>query len=288
MGARGERGVEPAMTEEGNDMQRGYERGWVELVHAPELPWEPAHGENWPVGAEVKVLSRDESSGALTGIVRLPEGYRRGAGHHEGATEYLVLSGGLRVGRALRGRGYYGYSPSGTNQEPWVSDEGAELLFMARDSTPDFVPKPGIVREDAGQIQLDTARIPWMITPVEGPPPGICVKLLRHVEETGELAALIANVPQFDYPKLEFHDCIEEIFCVSGDIWLGNAGAMRPGSYLWRPPYITHGPFYSEHGSVLFLWVDETLVNHFVDDPRSSREENRRRAQAERDSAEGA
>ena len=98
MGARGERGVEPAMTQEGNDMQRGYERGWVELAHAPELPWEPAHGENWPFGAEVKVLSRDESSGALTGIVRLPEGYRRGAGHHEGATEYLVLSGGLRVG----------------------------------------------------------------------------------------------------------------------------------------------------------------------------------------------
>lgn len=268
-------------------MQAGREREWVELAHAPELAWEPGPGENWPVGADVKLLSRDEATGALTGILRLPEGYRRGAGHHEGETEYVVLSGGLSVGEALRGRGYYEYNPPGVGQEPWVSEEGAELLFMARESAPAFIPQPGLAGGGAGQIQLDTARMPWMITPVEGPPPGICVKWLRHIEETGELAAIISNVPQFDYPKLEFHHCIEEIFCISGDMWLGNSGTMRSGSYLWRPPYITHGPFYSESGAVLFLWVDETLVNHFVDDPRSSREENRRRAEAEKDGQGG-
>ena len=81
--------------------------------------------------------------------------------------------------------------------------------------------------------------------------------------------------------QAEFHDCIEEIYCVSGDIWLGNSGTMGPGSYLWRPPYITHGPFRSESGCVLFLFVDETLINHFVDDPRSSQEKNRRRVETE-------
>jgi hypothetical protein len=262
-------------------MEPRWERGWVELAHADELPWEPMHGAGWPAGAEVRALSRDPASGALTGIVRLPPGYRREAGHHEGTAEFLVLAGALRVGGALRACGYYEYDPPRVTQERWVSDQGVELLFMARSGTPDFLPEPG-QGDGTERLRLDTAAMEWIVTPVAGPPPGICVKPLRHVEETGQLAALVASVPEYDYPKLEFHDCIEEIYCVSGDIWLGNSGTMRAGSYLWRPPYITHGPFFSRGGCVLFLWVDETLVNHFVDDPRSSREDNRRRAEQER------
>ena len=257
-------------------MESRWERGWVELAHAQEILWEPMHGENWPVGAEVRVLSIDGLSGSLTGVVRIPPGYRRGPGSHSGEVEYYVLSGGLIVGETLRGRGYYEYNPPGTLQPMWASDQGAELLFMARQGKPDFEPGVG-ENTDTGKLMLETERMPWEFTPVEGPPPGLCVKLLRINEATGELAALVSNVPRFEYPKLEFHDCIEEIYCISGDIWLGNSGTMQSGSYLWRPPYITHGPFYSEDGVVLFLWVDETLINHFVDDPGSSREENRQR-----------
>jgi hypothetical protein len=254
-------------------MESRWERGWIEPAHAAEAAWEPMQGGNWPVGAELRVLSRDAESGALTGIVRLPQGYRRGAGAHAGETEYYIQSGDLRVGETLRGRGYYEYNPPGTQQPAWTCDAGAELLFLARTGTPDFLPGEGAA-ETAGATQLDTEAMPWQVTPVEGPPPGICVKMLRMVEETGEFAALVSNVPRFDYPKLEFHDCIEEIYCLSGDIWLGNSGTLHPGSYIWRPPYITHGPFYSETGCLFYLWCDETLINHFVDDPRLTREDN--------------
>jgi hypothetical protein len=256
-------------------MEAGWERGWVELAHAPEIRWEPMPGEAWPVGVQARVLSRDEATGAFTGVVELPPGYRRGPGFYQGETEFYVLAGSLRIGDVLRGRGYYRYDPPGGAQPEWISDEGAEILFMARTSAPDFQPGSGQALDD-DRIEIDVERLPWQVTPVEGPPPGICFKLLRAVEATGGFTALVSNVPRFDYPMLEFHDCIEEIYCVSGDIWLGNSGQMTSGSYLWRPPFITHGPFYSESGAILFLWVDEPLINHFVDDPRSTREDNRR------------
>ena len=257
-----------------------WERGWVELAHGHELDWEPMHGDNWPAGADARALSLDGESGALSCVLRLPPGYRRGPGSHVGETEYYVISGGLRIGDTLRGRGYYEYLPPGASQADWVSDQGAEIFFAARTGRPDFIPGSGSANGN-GRLQIDTERMPWQATPVEGPPPGLCVKMLRSVEATGKFAALVSNVPRFDYPKLEFHDCVEEIFCLSGDIWLGNSGTMRPGSYLWRPPFITHGPFYSESGCMFFLFCDETLINHFVDNPSMSIEENRSRREAE-------
>ena len=125
--------------------------------------------------------------------------------------------------------------------------------------------------------------MPWVATHIPGPPPGIILKLLRHVEETGEMTWLCGNPPRWDYPRLEFHDCIEELYCIEGDIWLGNSGTMRPGSYLWRPPYLTHGPFYSRTGCLLFGWVPSTLVNHLPASALSTPEENQKAFERDRE-----
>ena len=53
---------------------------------------------------------------------------------------------------------------------------------------------------------------------------------------------------------------------------------MEAGSYFWRPPYVTHGPFYSRSGRVSLTWCSGPLANHFVDDPRRTVEENRAEA----------
>jgi ChrR Cupin-like domain len=122
---------------------------------------------------------------------------------------------------------------------------------------------------------------PWMTNPVEGAAPGLTVKILRHVEETGEMTAIVANPPRFDYPVLEFHDCVEEMYLIEGDMRLANSGVMVPGTYLWRPGYITHGPFYSHLGSLMFLWTSSTLINHVPRDPAATPEENLEQARAE-------
>ena len=61
---------------------------------------------------------------------------------------------------------------------------------------------------------------------------------------------------------------------IEGDIWLGNSGVMRDGSYFWRPPFITHGPFYSETGALMLVWVPSSLVNHVPESAASTPEEN--------------
>ena len=94
--------------------------------------------EGWPHGARIKLLSEDTESGALTGILRLPPGYRRIAGHLRAGTEYFVLSGSLRVGDSLRGPGYYEWRPTTGTQEEWVSDEGTEIFLMARTGSARF------------------------------------------------------------------------------------------------------------------------------------------------------
>lgn len=60
------------------------------------------------------------------------------------------------------------------------------------------------------------------------------------------------------------HDYWEEVFVLSGDMWVGNdehgrgGKAFGPGTYCCRPPHVAHGPFRSENGCLL-------LEQHYYD-----------------------
>jgi hypothetical protein len=248
-------------------------RGHIELVHAPEIAEQDWVVAGWPAQPRIKVLSSDPVTGALTGLVRLPAGYRRPVGFVAAETELIVLEGSLRVGETMRDFGYYEYAPAGTTQAPWSTETGATLLFFARDRSPEFAPHEGPRGAD-GRIEIDSELEPWTQSPIPGPSEGLLHKTLRLIEETGEMTVLVSNVRHYDYPMLEFHDCIEEIYLIEGDIWLGNSGLMRDGSYFWRPPFITHGPFYSETGALMLVWVPSSLVNHVPASASSTPEEN--------------
>lgn len=254
-------------------------RGHVELLNADDVAATEIAAGGWPAGTSTLVLSRDPDDGAFSGILRLPAGYRRGAGHVQADGDLLVVAGGLRIGDADRGVGHYEYHPPGSGQQEWVVGEQGCELFVKVSGVPDFVPDGSSTAAD-GHVAFDTTRLDWIVTPVDGPPAGIVVKLLRTNEATGEMAALVANPPRYDYPQLEYHDCIEEMYCVGGDMRLGNSGLMTERSYFWRPAYVTHGPFYSHTGALLFLWVASTLLNHYVEDPRRTPAENRAEAGA--------
>ncbi len=116
--------------------------------------------------------------------------------------------------------------------------------------------------------------MPWSQSHIPGPAEGLLHKPVRMDKHTGEMTVITGTVRAYDYPMLEFHDCVEEIYLVEGDIWLGNSGLMSAGSYLWRPPFITHGPFYSAAGSLMLVWVPSTLVNHIPLSAGSTPEEN--------------
>ncbi len=254
-------------------------RGHVELVHADELVWEPLTAGGWPAAARTKVLSEDTGTGAITAIVELPPGYRRGAGFFECGTEFFVLRGALRVGEVGRAFGYYEYSPAGASQAPWETAAGCELLLLAR-GQPALVAGTGS-GDESEIVRADTEAMPWRQSKVPGPPPGILSKTLRHSEETGERVFLCTCVHRFSYPLIEYHDCVEEAYQIAGHMWVGTSGTMRPGSYFWRPPYISHGPLYSPDGMLTLFTTDGPLVNHYVDDPRRTVEENRAEAEGQ-------
>jgi hypothetical protein len=262
-----------------------HNRGHVEFVHAPEIEPVEGPGDNWPVGAQVKMLSQDRGSGALTGVLILPPGYRRKEGHLLADSEFFVLRGSLWIGETLHGFGFYSYAPAGATQAEWTVNEACELLFMARTGSPDFVPERGPNGADARSIEIDTERVSWSAgtrPDFSDPFPGLAIKVLRHVEETGENLLLFAAVPRFYRAGLEFHSCVQENYLVEGDLWLSNAGQMKPGSYLWRLPYTAHGPFWSRTGAVFLGWDEFTRDYYFSDDPRRTPDENRRQAESER------
>jgi hypothetical protein len=254
-------------------------RAHVEVISQQDVPAEEFHSAGWPAGARLKTLSLDDTSGALTGILQLGPGYRRPVGSVRGATEILVLSGAIRIGRDLRGFGYYECNPAEALQDAWIVPERCELLFMARKVGPEFTPVPAGIPTQEGRIALDTETLAWEETPIPGPPPGLVLKPLRIDAETGEMAALWSHPSRFpadgQYTSLEFHECVEESYCLSGDMWIGTSGTMTEGSYFWRPPYISHGPFYSRTGSLTYVYFDGPLVNHLHDAARTP-EENRR------------
>ena len=45
------------------------DRGWIELVHAPELAEQPLPAQGWPVGPTMKVLSISAKTGDRKSVV---------------------------------------------------------------------------------------------------------------------------------------------------------------------------------------------------------------------------
>ena len=259
-------------------------RELVELAHVPDIVPSPVEALGWPAGASVTVLSEDADTGAVTGVLSAPVGWRRQPGYVVGNCELFVLGGTLRIGETLRGFGYYEFAPGGSQQQSWVVEESCSLLLMAR-GAPEHIAGAG--RSSEGRIERDTGQMPWTETTIEGHPPGVAMKILRTVEETGETVLLESIVRRWDYPVLEYHACAEELFLIEGDMWLSNSGTMRPGSYLWRPAYYTHGPFYTRTGALILAWLEAAVESRYADDPRSTPEQNRA-AEARRERAQPA
>jgi len=254
-------------------------RGHIEIIQASDVAPDEIPGTGWPSGATVRTLSADDVSGAMTGRVSLARGFRRGAGSQAHDVSLFLISGTLRVGEAVHAPGFFQHTPAGAVHEPWIASSDCELLLLSA-GAPDFTPGEDGGGPPEGQVNLDTDRMPWARGRHPGPPPGLFSKTLHHDPDTGARVFLCGCVRRYDYTMIEYHDCHEEAYHVAGDMRMGTSGLMSPGSYFWRPPYITHGPFYSHGGMIALMTVDGPLVNHYVTDPRRTPEENRAEAQA--------
>jgi hypothetical protein len=112
------------------------------------------------------------------------------------------------------------------------------------------VPRPA--REFA-----DVEGLPW--TPVVGSASagaggaGIEEKILSRDPETGDVTRLLRFAPGVRTDETIAHDFWEEVFILEGaivDLALGRT--FTAGMYACRPPGMTHGPYASPRGALLF------------------------------------
>jgi len=253
-------------------------RGHIEIIHTNDQAIFDLESVGWSYDSHARKLSQDSETDAISMVLNLPPTYRRWAGTFEHTAELYVLSGYLMIGGVTLGAGAYQLLPGGVMQGEWRSDEGC-TVWMKTDGSPRLHPSVGAGEKlpDA----LDTATMDWIFSPIPGPPCGLLLKPLRVDMETGASTFLSGIVPQYHYPFIEYHRCVEEAFLIRGDIRLGTSGNMEAGSYFYRPPYVSHGPFYSHTGMLGLLSTDGALDNHYIEDPFRTPEQNRADSQHE-------
>jgi hypothetical protein len=97
--------------------------------------------------------------------------------------------------------------------------------------------------------------------PPPGYPPGIEEKILAgsldETNKTGNRTRLLRFKPGAHTTTPFVHDYWEEVYLISGDLIVSDAGGREPArrfsgnTYACRPPGVDHGPFRSEAGCVL-------------------------------------
>ena len=235
-------------------------RPHIDYLQSQTLPWRASPWPHLP-GCQMKTLSRDADSGAVSVLVRYPSGWQApGAGSLATDEEFLVVDGAFEIdGRTCR-QDCYAWLPAGARQAVRAAPDGAVVLaFYAEeplwidDDAPAAPPAP-----EAEPAFIDAYELPWQsdgIDPVFGGE-GQAWKALRGSPYTDSVTMLLASPPHRRPPRWlapqEIHSCDEELFVLSGD-FQSNLGQLSAGAYVWRPAGVAHGPYGTRGGNLTLV-----------------------------------
>lgn len=245
-------------------------RPHIDYFHAQQLPWETDAYPSLP-GVQSKTLSADDETGACTVILRYPPGWRLdGPCHLPDDLEFYLLDGKFTLNDQLYTLDCYGYWPAGSVWENASTESGADIITFF-EGKPEFVAGA----PDDGKYDLSLA-IPYLNTydlewTKEGLDPDyewftMRNKILRVEPETNAITLLVEqgaqHLPKDHIGCTEAHPTIEEIFILSGEVRCPY-GVLSAGMYLYRPPEIRHGPYFSRFSNVMLLRLSGPLDNQF-------------------------
>ncbi len=247
-----------------------------------DVPFKRLELKGIPSGYNYKMLSIDEDSGACTMTVQWDAGYKQPPSVAYSDLEIFIMDGEMKVGDKLWRKGGYFFVPRGVSLPAFSTEKGCFALVMYNDTEPHIVESDEDIdgAERHGLIQLATYdEMPWQVpTLFPQTASGCLLKLLRFDEKTHAMTFLYTMTPGFQQDNISYHDCAEEAYHVWGTSWMMQFGDLPTGGYFWRPAYVNHGAFYSEHGILGFGRTDGELHNHFHWNPYSNPEENADRA----------
>lgn len=240
-------------------------RPHIEFVQQQQLPWTCAALIPGVPPIEHKMLSRDSGNGGFTALARLrPDWPSPMPMAFESAIEFFVLDGKMTIEISRESlcleSGCYLRVEKAVDIQAILARTQTTLLILT-----------GIVEMrssactagDPPYTYVDTRIMDWEIPWVKGPESGLKIKLLYMDSDCGAYSRLIAADPNWSEYRQEHHDCVEEVYMISGDMNMGDLGTMTSGGYIWRPPLIKHGPMQTKAGGLMFIRTDGPLVNHY-------------------------
>jgi mannose-6-phosphate isomerase-like protein (cupin superfamily) len=240
-------------------------RPHIEFIQQQDFEWETTAIAAEMPAVQRKLLSEDDTDGGFTALVQMAEGWK--ITHPlvvEPAQEFFVLDGSLQIQTSTKSfdlnKGCY-LRLEGGMEFNLKAAEPCELLWIAESRLSPATVKP---TADDSVTFVDSNALVWETPWVKGPDPGLGIKLLWLDEETGAYSRLIWAKPEWQELRQEHHDCIEEVYVISGDMTMGKDGEMTAGGYIWRPARIKHGPMHTRQGGVMFIRTDGPLVNYYT------------------------
>ncbi len=90
-----------------------------------------------------------------------------------------------------------------------------------------------IVKSEKDIESLDWIKLPF---------PGCTIRILGRNEETGACGVLFKMEPGAESPREHGHTSTEQIMSLEGEVEI-EGKKYGPGSYLYIPPAVEHGPF---------------------------------------------
>lgn len=248
-----------------------WDRPHVEVLHTTELAWVPIQPAGLPAGLAERRLSEDSGDGAVTSLVRIPAGWTApGVFAVDATVEAFVVEGRLAEGGDDHPAGTYTYRPPRHPWEGLVAVEESQVLVMtdrhleATEPDHDVVVDPRAIR----RLHLDGVEPREPLTDKQGI--GWHSRTLRLDPDTGERVFVTGfDVDVAGDPRIEWHDCVEEIYRLRGWGSLDHPDdtiVLAEGDYCFRPPGIPHGPFRIRGDSASLIRVSSTLVNHYPSD----------------------
>ncbi|MBM3515795.1 MAG: hypothetical protein FJX59_19085 [Alphaproteobacteria bacterium] len=218
------------------------------------LLWVPFRAPGLPAGMMLRPLRRIDDGGLRSAVVRMAAGYTSGGRRRiRNRIQIYVLSGEVAIGDLKLRRASYACLQPGSNLPSIGSPVGAEFLIIC-DGAPAFEAVTGgkdlegaVINE---RVNTDTTVRLW-----EDPVSGANTSHIR--------------VPSgWTSPGPEYHPCQEEIFCITGDIAPDDIRILKPGWFLWNPPYGVHGfRLFSTAGGTVLEWHDAKWAKLIYEGP---------------------
>ena len=231
-------------------------RDHIEWIQAQALPWQ-RDAIAARDGADAKILSLDQETGAVSCIIRYPAGYARGAEWLAADEEFWVLDGAITVDGVEYGQHSYAHLPRDMPRSGFASAGGAAVLTFFS-ATP--VATPGGQGRGYNQARLvrhlSATDNVWdgdfAAMGLQSMASTARMRTLKKDPESGEITYLTATIAFRQGERSERHPVVQEFFLLSGEL-AGDLGTMHSGAYCWRPPMVKHAPYGSWTGTLLLF-----------------------------------